>query len=63
MKIHSYKYYKKLFARSINCLYHELQCQSREDGDVSYRDDFQFGNGTETNGAFEETNMAAIEFV
>ena len=54
IKIYSCKYCKKLFARSINCLYHELHCQPREAGDISYRDDFQFGAGTETNGGFEE---------
>ena len=54
IKIYSCKYCKKPFARSINCLYHELHCQPREAGDVSYRDDFQFGAGTETNGGFEE---------
>ena len=54
IKIHSCKYCKKLFARSINCLYHEIHCQPRKDGDVSYRADFQFGAGTETNGGFEE---------
>ena len=45
IKIHSCKYCKKLFARSINCLYHEIHCQPRKDGDVSYRADFQFGAG------------------
>ena len=54
IKIHSCKYCKKLFARSINCLYHEIHCQPRKDGDVSYRADFQFGAGTETNGGFQE---------
>ena len=54
IKIYSCKYCKKLFARSINCLYHELHCQPREDKDVSYRTDFQFCSGTETNDGFEE---------
>ena len=54
LKIYSCKYCKKPFARTINCLYHELHCQPREAGDVSYRDDFQFGAGTDTNGGFEE---------
>jgi hypothetical protein len=45
---------QKIFARSINCLYHELHCQPKEAGDVSYRADFQFGPGGETNGGFEE---------
>ena len=54
IKIYSCKYCKKLFSKSINCLYHELHCQPKEAGDVSYRADFQFGAGTETNGGFEE---------
>ena len=57
IKIYSCKYCKKLFARSINCLYHELHCQPREAGDVSYRADFQFGTGTDTNGGFEEIQL------
>ena len=32
IKIYSCKYCKKPFARSINCLYHELHCQPREAG-------------------------------
>ena len=52
IKIYSCKYCKKLFARSINCLYHELRCQPREVGYVSYRADVQFGAGRETNGGF-----------
>ena len=34
---------KKLFARSINCLYRELHCQPREAAEVNYRAEFQFG--------------------
>ena len=45
MKIYSCKYYKKLFSRSINCLYHEHE--PKEAGDISYRADFQFGAGME----------------
>ena len=37
IKIHSCKYCKKLFARSINCLYHEIHCQPRKDGDLNYK--------------------------
>ena len=40
IKIYSCKYCKILFARSINCLYHELHCQPREAGDI--------GSGTDT---------------
>ena len=54
MKLKIYSCCKKPFARSINCLYHELHCQPREARDVIYRDAFQFGAGTETNGVFEE---------
>ena len=48
---------QKFFARSINCLYHELHCKPTEAGDVSYRADFQFGAGTDTNGGFEEIQL------
>ena len=54
IKIYSCKYCKKLYARSVICLCQELQCQPREAGDASYRANFQFGAGTETNGCFEE---------
>ena len=54
IKIYSCKYYKKLFTRSINGLYHELLCLPRETVDVSCRSEFQFGAETATNGGFEE---------
>ena len=38
--------------------YHELHCQPREEGDESYRADFQSGAWTETNGGFEEIQHA-----
>ena len=53
IKIHLCKFCKKLIARSINCLYHELHRQPRQMVVVS-RADFQFGAGTEKNGGFEE---------
>ena len=54
MKNYSCKYCRKHFSRSINCCYHELHCKPRKAGDVSYRQGFQFGTGTERNGDFEE---------
>ena len=54
IKIYSCKYYKKLFTRSINGLYHELLCLPRETVDVSCRSEFQFGAETATNVGFEE---------
>ena len=54
MKNFSCKYCKKHFSRSINCRYHELHCQPRNPGDITYRHNFQFGAGTERNGDFDE---------
>ena len=54
MKNHSCKNCEKHFSRSINCCYQELHCKPRKPGDVSYRCNFYFGTGTETNGDFDE---------
>ena len=48
---------RKHFSRSINFRYHELHCEPRRPGDVSYIYDFQFGAGTEKNGDFEEVDQ------
>ena len=54
MKNYSCEYCEKYFSRGINCHYHELHCEPRRHGDVSYRNGFQFGVGTKRNGDFEE---------
>ena len=54
MKNYSFRYCKRRFSRSINCRYHELQCEPRKPDDASYRHDFQFGAGAEINGDLEE---------
>ena len=48
----------KHFSRSINCRYHELHCEPRKPGDVSYRHDFQYGAGARRNGDFEEIDQS-----